>query len=133
MFPWFWFWQPQMNFPLSGNVTQDLAPDVHALYFAGIPAKAGDGALERSIAEAASYGRQLGWLTELVLAQAGSDKVSADQGKAAQARLEGLLDQIDHIKTEGARACEADARAALVRLGALDADALRRLLDDYRD
>jgi hypothetical protein len=35
MSPWNWNWAPQIRFPLSGNVEQDIEPNLD-LFFAGI-------------------------------------------------------------------------------------------------
>ena len=53
MFPWFWIWTPRFDFPLSGNVTQDVATD---WFFSGIRSKAGNAALEKAIFNHATYG-----------------------------------------------------------------------------
>lgn len=125
MFPWFWFWAPQVHWPFSGAVTQDIAPEA---FFGAIPARAGDGQVERRAFELASYGRQLGWLTEALLAQAGHG-VSAQAGEQALDKLAALRERIEALKAERHADLEADADAALQRLAAADPAALQRLLE----
>jgi hypothetical protein len=43
MFPWLWVYAPQISWPLSGAVTQDLTPDA---FFRGIKPGAGVPAIE---------------------------------------------------------------------------------------
>lgn len=124
MFPWFWFWAPQVHWPFSGAVTQDIAPEA---FFGAIPPTAGDGRIERRAFELASYGRQLGWLTEALLAQAGRGVAAAD-GDAALDQLAALRQRIEAIKRDRHAELEADAEAALQRLAAADPEALQRLL-----
>ncbi len=124
MFPWFWFWAPQVHWPFSGAVTQDIAPET---FFGAIPPAAGDARVERRAFELASYGRQLGWLTEALLAQAGRGVDAAD-GAAALDNLAALRTRIEAIKSERRADLEAEAAAALERLAAADAGALQRVL-----
>lgn len=125
MFPWFWFWAPQIHWPFSGAVTQDIAPET---FFGAIPRRAGDGQVERRAFELASYGRQLGWLTEALLAQAGRGGLAPADGEAALDKLAALRTRIEAIKAERHAELEADAEAALQRLADADPGALQRLL-----
>lgn len=129
MVPWLWFWAPQIHWPFSGAVTQDIAPET---FFGAIPATAGDGRIERRAFEEASYGRQLGWLTEVLLAQAGRGGVAAARGEAALDRLETLHGRIETIKRECRADLEAEAEALLTRLAATDDGALQRVLARHR-
>ena len=96
MFPWlFWIhwsphWAPQLHFPLSGAVTQDIVP---------VQAGAGDAGVEREVGELASYGRQLGWLSELLLGQQ-ADATAEQQAAAADAlrELRALSVEVADIK-----------------------------------
>lgn len=121
--PWFWFfWAPQVHWPLSGAVTQD--------FFASFPATAGDATIEREVFSTASYGRQIGWLTELLLAaQPGADAEARSRGAAARERLQAVQDKVDALKALRGRDAQAEAERALDRLGQTDADALRRVLE----
>jgi hypothetical protein len=64
MFPMLWLWSPQIFLPWSGSVKQEIELD---RFFNAIPASAGDGAIEGAAFKRASYGSQLGWLTEVLL------------------------------------------------------------------
>jgi hypothetical protein len=99
MFPWLWFWAPQFHFPWSGDVAQDVDPDV---YFGNMPPSAGNGRVERRAAQVASYGRQIGLLTEAVLAQSQLGTVTAEKGNKALTRLEEIRSKIEVIKVEEA-------------------------------
>lgn len=77
MLPWFWYWSPQFHYPLSGGVAQQF--DLER-FFAAIPSNAGNGAVEQRAFAIASYGRQIGWLTEVLLQSL--DHVAAPPGSA---------------------------------------------------
>jgi len=64
MFPLFWNLSPQFFLPWSGSVRQDIELD---RFFNAIPRSAGDGEVEQAAFKRASYGSQLGWLTEVLL------------------------------------------------------------------
>jgi len=60
---WWWF-APQVHYPLSGAVDQDISPTLLA--------QSGNPGVERAVLEnVASYGSQIGALSEVVLALAG--------------------------------------------------------------
>lgn len=116
------FWAPQVHWPLSGAVTQD--------FFASFPVTAGDASIEREVFSTASYGRQIGWLTELLLAgQPGADATARDRGAAARERLQAVQDKVDVLKALRGRDARAEAERALDRLAQADAEALRGLLE----
>jgi len=56
-------WSPEFNMPWSGSVTQD----VHTAWFSKISKENGNGELEKEIFEAASYGRQLGLILDVLV------------------------------------------------------------------
>ncbi|KQV79201.1 hypothetical protein ASD15_21345 [Massilia sp. Root351] len=64
MFPLFWNLSPQFFLPWSGSVRQDIELD---RFFNAIPRSAGDGDIEEAAFKRASYGSQLGWITEVLL------------------------------------------------------------------
>src|SRR5262249_47746887 len=97
MFPWLWFWAPQIHLPLSGSVAQQIEPDID-WFFGAIKPNAGDSRIERDAFEVASYGRQIGLLTEAVLAGTGGSAVSAEQGRIARGRLEEIRERIEAKK-----------------------------------
>ena len=62
MLPWL---QSNFNFPLSGNVNQRIEPD---WFFGTIDSEVGDSEVEKEVfLKVASYGKQIGILTEVLL------------------------------------------------------------------
>lgn len=134
MFPWLWFWAPQVHFPWSGSVAQHIAPDTD-WFFGAIPPGAGDARIEQQAFGVASYGRQLGLITEVLLELAqqapkasARAKESIERLKQIQAAIEGikatecesvadtLAEQVRHIQRQGgarAKALEARLRPLL--------------------
>ena len=98
MYPWLWFWSPTWHLPFSGSVAQRIEPDTN-WFFAGIPPKAGNGELEKRAFDVASYGRQLGWITEVLLADK-SESVSAAKGRESLGTLEDVYQKIEAAKIE---------------------------------
>ena len=95
MFPWFWVWAPQ--FPFS-HFSQPISPET-GWSFGNIRPAAGDGALEQRIHEdIASYGRQLGLITEILLPLAGAKEVTPAQAEAALERLRSIHAEIEWLK-----------------------------------
>lgn len=97
MFPWFWLWAPQLRLPFSGDVAQDIEPRLDA-FFAGIKPQSGNARIEARAFDAASYGRQLGVITDLLIEMA--ERLPAD-AQAASKPLQALRDirtRIEAIK-----------------------------------
>lgn len=127
MFPWLWFWSPVFHLPFSGSVAQQIEPDTN-WFFAGIPQQAGNGLLEKKAFEVASYGRQLGWITEVLLASKSSDAVAPDKAADSLRELEAAYLAIESVK-EKSRAELADAAsAALEKLRKADPAAYDSLI-----
>ncbi|MFZ5550528.1 MAG: hypothetical protein ACOZJX_17665 [Pseudomonadota bacterium] len=99
MFPWLWQWSPQFHFPLSGSVAQRIDPDA---FFGAIPPWAGNGEMEQKAFEVASYGRQLGLITELLLDLAAQQPPTTPAGREARARLAEIQARIEALKTADA-------------------------------
>lgn len=127
MFPWLWFWSPHFYFPFSGSVAQRIEPDTD-WFFAGIPPQAGNGAMERKIFEIASYGRQLGWITEVLLGMQSDDAKA--QARAAQSLqcLRETQERIEAVKKDEHAALTNTAAKALEQLRAANPSAYERLL-----
>lgn len=102
MFPWFLVWSPHLYFPWSGSVAQRIEPDTN-WFFDAIPAAAGNGQIEKQAWAVASYGRQLGLLTEIVIELAERQAELAPEGGAALKRLKGIQTRIEKIKQAAAR------------------------------
>jgi hypothetical protein len=102
MFWWLDF-NPQINgwtvhWPWSGSVTQDI--------LSGLLSQARSSRVERRVLdEVASYGRQLGTLTDLVdeVADKLGDAQLTERGRHARAQLKSYKARIDRIKDEELR------------------------------
>ena len=115
------FWM--FRWPLSGDVTQRItapwfSPSVTVKY-------AGDPVIEdRVVTEVASYGRQLGWLSEIVLALATGKSVPPETLR----RLEQAAKDVEAIKKELQVSPLDAARQALDRLQREEPQQYRELL-----
>jgi hypothetical protein len=90
---------------------------------------AGDADVEKDVvARVASYGRQLGVLTDAVLALAGDPP---EPGKDPLNRLRDIATRISAVKAEHADALADRAREALKRLQKHDAGAARRIAAEF--
>jgi hypothetical protein len=101
MFPWLWLWAPQVHFPWSGSVAQQIAPDTD-WFFAGIEPRAGDARIERRAFGVATYGKQLGLITEVLLALAEEAPPASKGARESIARLKKIRDEIERIKVDEA-------------------------------
>lgn len=127
MYPWLWFWSPTLHLPFSGSVAQRIEPDTN-WFFAGIPPSAGNGDLEKKAFDVASYGRQIGWITEVLLAEKQSKSVDPDTAAESLRKLQKTYEEIEAVKKQS-RAEIADAAAsALAKLREADREAYDRLL-----
>jgi len=116
MFPFFWFWAPQVRLPFSGDVAQDIEPSLD-LFFSGIKPRSGNGRIEAKAFDVASYGDQLGVITKLLLelaerqpAEVQAASKPLDELRKIHARIEAIKD--DEYERE-LRAVE--ARAVVLR------------------
>lgn len=108
-------------------MAQRIEPD----FFAGIRTDAGNGDVEREAFDVASYGRQLGLITEVLLSMSGQDTVSRAKGQESLERLRQIHDRVEGIKRRH-RASELDAaRLALQKLRNSDPAALALLLAEH--
>jgi hypothetical protein len=125
MIPWLWLWAPQYHYPWSGSVAQKIEPTT---FFDSINAAAGDKRVEKRAFDVASYGRQLGLLTELLLEVAEKQKSLSPEARTAFERIQGIRDQIALIKNEEAATLARDIAAQVDRLKRLDQVEWQRLL-----
>lgn len=130
MFPWLWLWAPQFQFPFSGSVAQRIEPDTQ-WFFAGIPARAGNGDIEQEAFEIASYGRQLGLITEVLLSMTAPDTVTPAQGRQSLERLKAIHAEVEDVKRRHRGRELQAAAAALERLRSSDPAALALLLQRF--
>ena len=130
MFPWFWFWAPTLHFPFSGAVAQRIDPDT-SWFFRGIAPSAGDADVEHQAFNVASYGRQLGLITEVLIELARQVGTQSPQAAESLARLQTIHGRIEAIKTDAATTrveqVSAQVRALQRQGGAPYADLLRQL------
>jgi hypothetical protein len=86
-------YSPEVHWPFSGAVTQDIQ--------ASLLNKAGSNEIEvRVLREVASYGKQIGVISELLLAVVGSlpPKKLGEPGEHALAQLRQMAEDIQRIK-----------------------------------
>ncbi|WP_245983249.1 hypothetical protein [Trinickia fusca] len=96
MYPWIWFWAPNIYLPWSGSVTQTIEPDL----FDSIGPQAGNATIERKACEVASYGRQLGLIIEVLLDTARNQETMSAEARKAMERLEVIQAEIEQLKVE---------------------------------
>jgi hypothetical protein len=111
MNPWFFFWAPQLTMPFGGSVAQRIEPDTQ-WFFNGIAPTAGDPAIERKAFDVASYGRQLGLITEVLVDLAEQTPPKSAKGQKSLKRLREIQLRIEQVK-------EQDAIDALEQIDAL--------------
>lgn len=127
MNPWLLPWWEMFKGPLSGNVTQDISPITSWLSPQLEFNFAGDHLVEKKVVEdVASYGKQLGILSEALL------EIADSKNGAAVDKLKKLIDQIDEVKNQHAESLEYKIKADLNRLKEKDPVKLKRLIDEYR-
>ncbi len=97
MFPWFWFFAPQVHFPWSGSVAQQIAPDTD-WFFGSIRPGTGDARIEQQAFAVASYGKQLGLITEVLLQLAEALPDASAASAESIDRLKDIRDEIERIK-----------------------------------
>ncbi len=117
MYPWLWFWTPQFHFPFSGSLAQNIEPNTS--WFSDlIKPAAGNASIEQKAFGVASYGKQLGQITDVLLELVKSVPVTSPEASQSLASLRKIKAEIDAIKeaeydTSGAR--------LVAELGALQA------------
>ncbi|TFH59383.1 MAG: hypothetical protein E4G91_08980 [Candidatus Zixiibacteriota bacterium] len=128
MYPWLPWWPSLMKLPGAENLNQDIAPvttwfpTTYELNFAG------DRRIESDVvSNVASYGKQLGILTDALLALAG------DSENPAVERLRDVAQEIERRKQWHQSDLEATAKDALERLRNSDRPAFDRLLSEFAD
>ncbi len=99
MFPWIFFYAPQVHLPFSGSVAQRIEPDTR-WFFEGIDPAAGDAELERKAFDVATYGRQLGLISEVLLDLAAQLPPDSPQGGESLARIADIHAQITRLKDD---------------------------------
>jgi hypothetical protein len=129
MFPWLWIYAPQISWPLSGAVTEQLSTDA---FFRGIKPGAGVPAIEQQVFDQASYGKQLGWLTDVLVEAIDARTLHSPEAQASLVNLKQLSAKVERIKREH-RQDRADAAIAVLdKIQADSPEELKRLLLRYQ-
>lgn len=134
MFPWFWIWNPQIHWPLSGSVMQDINPELD-WFFQAIPVGAGKAELEKQIFQQYSYGKQLGIILEVLkplAAQLDQDRLAAVSAKSLE-QFEGLCNAVEEKKQQHLQDEMAALGMQLDLLKESNPEALGELLARYRN
>lgn len=105
MWPWFWFltpntyfpWHGNINFPLSGSVMQDLSQSWFGQHIKMFDA--GEPIQEERIFDIASYGKQLGVITDILLGLIKSEGILLEgDAQRALTQLEDIHKKVEQIK-----------------------------------
>jgi hypothetical protein len=116
VFPWTWCWAPQVHLPWSGNVAQRIDPVTHQ-FFQGIDPAAGNARIEERAFSVATYGTQLGLITDVLLELAErSGEGASPRAAAALDKLQRVRDQIEAVKADEYTALCSDLEARLATL-----------------
>ena len=130
MYPWLWFWAPQFHFPFSGSVAQRIEPDTN-WFFDGIRPEAGNGDVEQQIFDVASYGRQLGFITEVPLAQSSPGTIAPDKAARSLNQLEDVYREVEDVKRRNSDKLARSAVAVLEKLRSSNPAELARVLGRF--
>ena len=125
MNPWQWSWSPEIHLPWSGNVAQQIEPDTN-WFFGSILPSAGNGRIEKRAFEVASYGRQLGLITKVLLDLAEQNPDLAAPAAASLKDLKVIQAAIDEIKVEESQTIAQQIEKQLT-------DLKERNPDDFKD
>src|SRR5262245_42909300 len=115
MIPWLVFWAPQLYLPFSGSVAQRIEPNTN-WFFDSIAPSAGDGQIERKAFDVASYGRQLGLITEVLMDFARKNPPSTAEGRESLRRLKVIQAEIERLKDSDANSLVLDVEKTVGRL-----------------
>ena len=115
MNPWLVFWAPQLYLPFSGTLAQRIDPNTN-WFFDSIPPTSGDSQIEKKAFEVASYGRQLGLITEVLIDIAGNIPPSTVEGRESLQRLKDIQTEIERLKEYDADALVRDVETKVGRL-----------------
>ncbi|HEU4622907.1 MAG TPA: hypothetical protein VFS42_11860 [Burkholderiaceae bacterium] len=126
MFPWFWIWAPQIHCPWSGSVAQRIEPNVD-WFLNAIPPNAGVAEIEKQAFHIASYGRQLGLITEVLLEMTKAVPLSSPRAQEALECLKDIHRKIEQVKDKEASESVDALAAQLERLKRRDPAAFHQL------
>jgi hypothetical protein len=126
MNPWLVFWAPQLHLPFGGSVAQRIEPTSN-WFFDAIDDSAGDAVVERKAFEVASYGRQLGLITEVLVDLAAQVKPATAKGRKSLQRLKDVQARIEELKERDADDLVREVEALVDRLKRNHKEQLPRL------
>lgn len=115
MNPWLVLWAPQLTLPFGGSVAQRIEPNTN-WFFDAIPPNAGDPRIERRAFDIASYGRQLGLISEVLSDIAQQTPPATPKGRKSLKRLREIQARIERLKDEDAMDTLEQLDALLARL-----------------
>lgn len=99
MYPWTFFWAPRFEFPWSGDVAQRIQPRTN--WFSDtIKPGAGDPRIEEQAVGVASYGKQLGIITEVLIGIAEQMGPQSSEIEKSLRRLKEIESKINGIKND---------------------------------
>ena len=128
MNPWLFPWWGFFKSPLSGDVNQDIAPQLSWLSPQFEFSFAGNRRIEADVvADVASYGKQLGILSDAVL------ELAENAEGEDVTRLRELVEQIEAVKQRHTDTLADKVKVQLDQLKREDPQALKRILADYLD
>ncbi|MGQ7848050.1 hypothetical protein ACUNV4_26375 [Granulosicoccus sp. 3-233] len=129
LFPWSTeFWQLFLNNPMHGEVDQEILPSWFSTNI--IVTGLGEPELEqRIVTEVATYGKQLGELTDVVLALAQTIKLTDSE---ALQELQTIAEQVESTKRAHRKSVQQRAELALKELAEADPEGLLRLMEAYQ-
>lgn len=128
MFPWFWVYAP--HWPGSGAVTQDISPATN--WFANaIKPGAGVPEIEQQVFEQASYGKQLGWLMDVMVDALQPQALQSAEARESLLKLQKLHAKVQRIKGEHREDRAASAIALLKKIEDDSPEELMRVLLSY--
>ncbi len=121
----------RIQFLLSGTLSLLVEPNTD-WFFNSIPPEAGNGQLEKKSVQVASYGRQFGLITEVLLPLTGADAVDRAKARNSLERLQKIYLDIEYEKAKSKTQIAESATALLEKLRSIDPDELARIIDKFR-
>ena len=115
MNPWQLFWAPQFYFPFGGSVAQRIEPNTN-WFFGSIQPGAGDAVIEQKAFAIASYGKQLGLITEILLDVVERAEPITAEGQKALKDLRKIRTAIEGLKDQNIDMLIADVESKVNRI-----------------
>ena len=137
MFPLYRYFSPYFRFPFSGDVNQQISPETD-WFFGNINPKVGDGEVEKEVfLNIASYGKQLGKITAVLLAlveEIRKNKPAVLKDFPEFTELKELNERIERIKEENKDRNRDYARRILEKpIESNDTEFVKELLKNYQE